>query len=324
MAEENAAPEAEIDVDAMDDAQFADLKSKMREEPAKEPEKPAEPEPVVDDKATPADDLDLDEPTADGKKRETVPHATFHRANERRKAAEAAAQTAQATANKAMERLQALLDAQREPEPDQEDPATAIPDDNDPIALLRWTKAEILARKQAEAAQAEASKKEQSERQAFSQMFDKVNADFSSAVAADPSISDAHKALRGSIAAEMEAIGYSQQEIAKAIIDTENQHLAYIAHNKLEVGPYIKKLAAARGWQAKAAPTLDPPGETDADRINKREELRLASLSLGKGGGAVVNTGDTTPEQLLDMSDTEFEAYKKKHGSVRRAFERAS
>ena len=36
------------------------------------------------------------------------------------------------------------------------------------------------------------------------------------------------------------------------------------------------------------------------------------------------NTGVTTPQELLDMSDEEFEAYKKKHGSVSYAFKQAS
>jgi len=35
----------------------------------------------------------------------------------------------------------------------------------------------------------------------------------------------------------------------------------------------------------------------------------------------VTNTGRTTPEDILEMSDAEFDAFKKKHGSVAYAFQ---
>lgn len=316
MAEEKAPEGENIDIDSMDDAAFAEFKDKLGTEKPEPEVKQAEP-PREAAKADPAEDAD--DPEAGGQTRETVPHGQFHRERERRKAAEAERDTFRGNLDKALARMQSLLD-QQSPSTEQKAEEPAIPTwDKDPMAAGQWTQQQLIELSKRLQSEDQQRQERSAQAEQFNRVFEQVNAEYTEALKADPTVGEAHGALRASMVAEMEAIGMSRPDIVRQVNAIENQHLLHIGQNRLDVGEYIKKLAGARGWQPKKA---EPKSvENDAEKLLRQEETRKASLSLGRGSGAVPNTGAVTPQQLLDMSDDEFDAYKAKHGgSIARAF----
>jgi hypothetical protein len=323
MAENDTAPAPEIDVDSLSEAEFSDLKTKIRSETAVEAPPAAEqgePAPAAQPNpdAPSDDDADDTELNADGT-RKTVPHGQFHRERERRKAAEDERQKLAENYQKLLDRTTQLL--QPPPQAEPEEPAIPSWAGPDPLAAGEWTQKELIALK---TQLAEKSKQEQ-ERANVSQVLNSVNAVLERDIQADPTVKDAHQALRKSYGEEYLAMGYTPQQALQAVNELERQHAIFMYQNNIPPGEYLKRLGAARGWVAKAPePANDTNQQTEAERIAKQEQTRIASLSLGRTGGAVVNTGTITPEQLLDMSDEDFDAYKKKHGSVATAFRAAS
>lgn len=319
MADEKPGDEPEVDVDSLDDKAFEDLKGKMRgdDEPA-----PAEAEQQAADrvardeqgrfaKAEPKEEQGEPEEQgeAERQKSDTVPHAKFHQANERRKAAEA-------EAAKAKDRLRQLLEMQ--PAAPQQPEVPNAP--ADPMNGLAWAVDEVAAIKRERAEQAAQREEYQRAEAIYSEAARVVSPVLTAQEEADPTIRAATEYLRNSVARELLSMGYGQQQAREQLQQMERDHVFHIATNNLDPGGYIKALAGARGWNPQ--PVVEQQQQVDpAAQISQREEARKASLSLGKTGGGVTNTAAITPEQLLEMSDAEFEAYKKKHGgSVAAAF----
>lgn len=327
MAENEAALGAEIDVDTLDDAQVAELQGKMMNEaetPAPtEPEKAAEPaEPAETAAKTEADaDTDVaDDDDADPKS-ETVPHGRFHREMQRRKQAEQRAQEIERNYSVLTERMTQLMALQQPQQAQTEQQAQPSgPPKGDPVALLEWLAERAVQQEQANVQYAEQNR-QQAEHQQLTSRLEQVEQSFRTAT---PDYDEALSFMAESRDRELQ-IAYP--------LSTAEQRQAYIVNEwrgmtaaNMEAGrnpaQQIYELAKARGYARKAAPA--PAAETGqqvADDIAKREAARQASMSLGATGGGVANTGQVSPEQLLDMSDAEFEAYKKKHGgSIASAF----
>lgn len=312
---------AEPDIDGMDDNAFAALKTEMRKgasEPSPEakPDKAAQ-EPPKTQNAAPEPDLAAADDENPDPKAETVPHGQFHRERERRKAAEAERQTIADNYAKLLERTNQLLEVSRPaPEPQQpEIPQWA----QDPMGAGQWTQAELLAVKERlakeDAARAEAEQTRAAER-AFNA---KVDGHVRAFVAKTPDYPAAF---------QFAAISRDQELALAYPFMTEQQRYEHLQaeykamfHGHMEAGnnpaEKLYEFAKLRGYKpgGAQAETKNPAAE-----LARQEELRLASQSLGKGGGAVADTGRITPEQLVEMSDEEFAAYKKKHGSVAHAF----
>jgi hypothetical protein len=327
LAAKKPAPEAEIDVDDLDDAAFAELKGQMaadadaeapqEEESAADEPKAAEtdePAPEPTEAKTDEEDGD-DEP--EGKKSETVPHGQYHRERERRKAAEAERQQLADNYNKLLERTQQLLEVQRAPEADAEAEDAAPPRD-DPVAAINWL-VEKYQKGEISRAEAEQAAEQQRQWQDFGQ---RVKAGEEAFRQQAPDFDDAIRFAQDSRDRELQVLyPLSTPQDRYQYIQQEWQHLA---QQSLQAGrnpaEQVYEFAKLRGY---SAPQPDPEPANDPDPVAKiaaREDARKASMSLGKAGGGVASTGAVSPEQLLDMSDEEFAAYKAKNGSVARAF----
>lgn len=327
MAENEAVLGTEIDVDTLDDAQVAELQGKMMNEaetPAPtEPEKAAEPAETAE-AAKPegeegADTADVDD-DADPKT-ETVPHGRFHREMQRRKQAEQRAQEIERNYSVLTERMTQIMALQQpqQAQPDQQAQPSGPPK-GDPVALLEWLAERAVQQEQANVQYAEQNR-QQAEHQQLTTRLEQVEQSFRTAT---PDYDEALSFIAESRDRELQ-IAYP--------LSTAEQRQAYIVNEwrgmtaaNMEAGrnpaQQIYELAKARGY-AKKAPEPPPQAETPsaASQVADREAARLASMSLGAAGGGVANTGQVSPEQLLDMSDAEFEAYKKKHGgSIASAF----
>lgn len=306
---ENLAP----DVDAMDDAAFDAFKTEIRKEPApvaETTEKPASEAVTAKVEASEDDDDHGDEPN----KAEVVPHGQFHRERERRKAAEAAQQKTQADYAKLLERTQALLMPKEEPKP-----TPVMPEwSENPIEAGDWTQKQVLELKQRLDKEEQDRTEQAQERDFWQRTIQTANDQFVEAEKADPTIRDAYNALKASYIAELKALGHTPQAADQELNRIEAQGIRYAVEAGIPVGDYVRNLAQARGWQPKPVVNNDL---SDAEKLAKREETRLASQSLGKSGGAVTNTSMPSPEELLEMDDAEFDAFKKRHGgSIQAAF----
>jgi hypothetical protein len=330
MTEKVSPPEAEIDVDSLDDKAFEELKGKMRGDEPGEPEtktdEPAESEAQKAERARDeqgrftkaedkAEERPDDEAKADKPKPDTVPHAKFNQANERRKQAEA-------ERDKAVQRLRELLELQQQPR-EAAKPVEVPKVTEDPVKALDWTTGKVAAWEEQQVNEARARQEQEQQEAIYTQAEQAIAPVLQAEAAEDPSIVEAYNYLRNSMGRELMRMGYSEPEAVQQLNMIERQHTLFMAANQLDPGEYLKGLAGDRGWAPKPAEQVQQPAEqpNPVAKIAEREEVRKASLSLGKTGGGVANTGAVTPEQLLDMSDAEFEAFKKQHGgSVAAAF----
>lgn len=319
MADKEPAIEAEIDVDALDDAAFADLKGKMAGEidtgEAQEPEKVVEAPKVADaDKPAPdANAAKVDDD--DDPKSETVPHGQFHRERERRKEAERLKAEADERFAKLAARLAELTAIKEEPKAEAE--KDDLPDEANPLEQIAWLVKEVReGRMSREEAQKQA--REEGERHEWANQIKRVEDKFKETTPDyDAALSFAAQS-RDEELQLMYPLSTADQR-RQFILNEWSQVTQQAVQAGLNPAERVYQFAQKRGYR-KAEPTPTVESKTVAEEISEREETRKASLSLGKTGGGVTQTGAISPEQLLDMTDDEFDAYKKKHGSVARAF----
>lgn len=315
MAEKETGTEPEIDVDALDDAAFADLKGKMAGEIDKEEtvEPDKDPPATVVAKTPDAAPEKADDDEEDGPKSETVPHGQFHRERERRKQAELRASELEERFTKLAGRVAELTAPKEQPV---EAAKADEPDPTNPLEQINWLVKEV---REGRMSREEASKqaKEEGERQVFAQNVKAVEDQFK---ASTPDYEQALQFAAKSRDQEL-ALMYPQMT-AEQRQQFVLQEWNGVTRNAVATGQnpaeMVYKFAQMRGYQ-KASPEPAPQSDP-VKEIAEREETRKAAMSLGKSGGGVTQTGAISPEQLLDMDDAEFAAYKAKHGSVARAF----
>lgn len=180
---------------------------------------------------------------------------------------------------------------------------------NDPIGAGQWTQDQIVAAQQQQATQRQEAETTAREQQRFEQTFKQVNDDYVVAERADPSLTEAYSALRGSYGNELLAMGYTQPQAIQELERIERGHVNFVAERGLDIGQYLKSLATARGWQpqqqAPARPSFDPAA------IASRQ-MRHQSLSDAPGGEVVA---PTNAKQLANMPLKQFNAWMGKDGS---------
>lgn len=330
------------DIDAMSDEDFDKFKAEMAEGPSDEPvpgpEETKQPEPAPEPEAAKkpedADDGDDGEDDPDdgdpAGKQETVPHQKFHRANERRKEAEKRAKILEERLGELIKiDSQRLAQQQREQAASQQKPEPEIdvgPDpDADPVGWIKWRQAKDAdeARTRHEQEQAQRTRTEQ--QQAEFNAVQRVNHRFIQATQADPELNDALSFLRDSVAREQAAYGFTGVDLQNRVNQLEGQTMIWAFKNRIPIEDLVEQQAIARGWRRKSEMPAqetteqvpeqkpEPTPKEVMEEVNKTEAAKQKATSLS-GGGAPVPSSELSPKSVVDMTDAEFEAFKKKYG----------
>lgn len=271
------------------------------------------PEPAARETAAPDIDLDLDdapEPGAENRSK-TVPHAQFHAANERRKAAVAAAQKAeQALATEravTQERLRLLIEAVQQPVAQAKPEPVEIPDiSTDPVGHLQA----IIAQQAAKQAETDAMLRGFTEQQTQAQQIaDLRNWGIQQETAFTATQPDFYKAmdfLREGRHAELEAAGVADPAARHQIIAQDITQIAIAARQQnANYAERLWNVAQKRGY--KAAEVI-PPLDADTpipDRAARAQAGRDNATTLANVGSAAPLR--LTPEKISNMSEKEFD-----------------
>ncbi len=305
-------------IDAMDDAQFDELKGKMMagedvSVPVENTDTAAA-DPVVTDDAGTADDDG--EQQADATRQESVPFGRFHRENERRKEAENDAKSAREQNRILIERLDAMLQMAQ---PRDEQPTQTVPDlSSEPLGFI-----DHLGRKVQGIEEQITARAQQEQSAAYeAQIMNGARQEFEAAQTADPAIRDAYTRLFESFAREaQDAYGLTGQALVDYMDRTERQHIFFARQNNIPLDKYVRAQASARGWtpaQVQAAQSAVDPAAQIA-KIAGVDAIKQASTSLTATGGAPARTGTPTPQELLEMTPKQFDAWREKN-DIRAAF----
>lgn len=276
---------------------------------------PSAPEPAAAPAPEPEIEIE-DAPTAgDESKQKLVPHAQFHAANERRKAAEAKAaaaeQRAAVEAAKFAERLNLLTQAVAVANPapaTPSAPAVEIPDiESDPVGHFQ---AQLRVRDQKIADMEAIMRGSQEQQQRIQQATELRNwgaAQEQAMMAQEPSYADAMTFLQTSFFRELAASGVTDPAAQREIM---GQNVAQIAARARAEGASFPQrlyaMAEARGFQKQAqaadVPTLEtPPALDQAARVAAGRE---SALTIGSIGAAPPTR--LSPEKIANMSDRDF------------------
>lgn len=223
------------------------------------------------------------------------------------------AREAKAQAKLMEERWNTFLAGQQAPKPaEQKQEAPPVPKwDQDPLAAGAWTQQQIIEMREAQATQQRETEQRNQQEQQFQQAFEKVNTDYSQAIAADPTIPEAYDKLRESQGKELLAMGYTIPQAQAELAKIEREHVQYVASRGLNIGDYIKAMATARGWQA--APVAPPPVNRDLSAVASSQARHL-SLS-DANGGEVATPVDA--KALANMTQKQFNAWMAKNGNAK-------
>jgi len=203
-----------------------------------------------------------------------------------------------------------FLTAQQQPK-EPEKPNSPDPKQN-PFDALNYLYQKDQARDQETAEQTRQRAQAEQQQTEITRIYNEADAEFTEASAADPSVTDAWKALTGSYAREYQALGYAPQDIQQQLHDSIIQHAVYARQAGRPIADYIKSLATARGWQPQAAPSPEgPKPKTDIAAVASAQQ-RHQSLSDAPGGEGIA---PLDAKALGRMSDKDFKSWLAKRGN---------
>lgn len=251
----------------------------------------------------------------DDGKSETVDFKRYDYERNRRRDAEKARDAERAEWAR---RFDELLNARQQP-PAPEEQAPEVPGEDDPLGRLNYVFDRLQQNEQETAEQTHQREAAEQQQTYARTAIGEANAEFQRAAQADPSLNDAYEALKASLAAEL-AVTTPQHELQARLNQVEAQHILWAKQNHVPVDEYVRQLATSRGWTPKPD---DPPGsDNGATGAAKQVQGRKRAKTLSNSGGSP-GVGDTlTAEQILAMSDSEFDALIEKNGSVSEYLER--
>ena len=268
---------------------------------------------------------------ADPAKIKFVPHAQFHAANERRKAAEAKAAAAElklatetAKVNARLEMLSAALSAPAQ-QASTAVPEVEIPDVNiDPVGHFKAQLEQVTRR----AADQEAilrgmQERGQQERQ-FAELRNWGAEQERAFLAKEPAYQDAMKFLESGRNAELEKIGVTDPAERRRILGNDIQQIAIRARQEgADFAERLYGLAEARGFKKAApvaadpgavtvggvvVPPLEPAGTPSAAAVARAVAGRENSTTIGSMGAAPGVR--LSAARIADMPEAQFAALK--------------
>lgn len=288
------------DIDNMSDEEFEAFKGGMEESPPEEsPKAEAQEEQKAEEQR---------------KQEEFVPHGQFHRERERRKEAEQRAELA-------MRRMTELMEAmQPQPQQQTQHQVPQIPGEDDIVGRINWSVEQLRQMQENQQRYSQMTEAQQREEQAFQQVLSEKGREFAEAAQERPDVQDAYAYARQSLFNEFQFYGFTPQQAMQELEQYERKLIMDAHQRGMNVGDYVEKYAAARGWRPnqqqtrqQAQPRDESGRFTPAQEIDRREAIRQASISIG-GSGSAAPSGQVSPKDLVDMSEEDFAAFKAKYG----------
>lgn len=316
-------PQPELDVDALDEKQLNDLKESMAEPPKEEPpepekkaEAPAEPpKPELDDDGLPVS--------------ESVPYSRFHQATQRRRDAERKASELAEKHARLEERTNALLQvfqASQQQQQARQQPPEPPPQKDDPLAYLDYMDNRSARLEQALEGlrQNQAQQyRQQQEEQYWRRAYQQYNADLMRFQRDKPDLQNAINFLADSRRQELSRFGVTDPVAQQDDLATmERQVIQYAIQNRMSPAEIFYSVAQDRGYRLPEAPVAQTPAKAPAapkpadviKQVMTREKTRQDATSLSGSGAPAVGQGEIGPTEILEMSEEEFSAFKKKYG----------
>lgn len=279
-------------------------------EPAPEPEKAEEQAPEATQEAADADP-DPDSGDDDGEKSENVPFKRYDYERNRRRDLEKQREEDNARWAKRFDDLMQRVGQPQQAQEPVKDSANEMPGDNDPMGQLKWLKDRFTEFSQQTEEQRQQQEQATAEQEAQRQLLADAGAEFQQAVQADPDVQGAYNALVQSFAREAQAYGLTGYQLQQHMQQTEMQHVAYARQNNIPLDRYIKGIASARGWAPQPAQQQNTEAQAQANT-----EAQKRSKTLSNSGGSPGVTDSPSAQQLMEMSDKEWDAYMEKHGGT--------
>lgn len=311
--------EAQVDVDTVTAEELQQLKESAvgieTTPPAEVTGEPGTTVTVAPEAAPPAVD-DEGQPIS-----ESVPHGRYEHERQRRKDAEKRATEANERRIRLEERTNALLSVFQEAQRQQQQPASRPPVNRqeNPLEYLDTVDNDLTELKQWRADRIRADR----EAAAWGQAMASYNADLARFAKAQPDLKDAMSYLADNRRDELAVFGVTDP-VAQTndINELERRLIVHALQTRRSPAELLYGLAVKRGWKA-PAPNSSPgngamPSRPQSpaqvvEQVQRREATRQQATSLS-GSGAPVASGEIGPQELIDMSDEEFAAYKKKFG----------
>lgn len=259
------------------------------------------------------------EPSQPNKPQKMVPHQALHEAREQTKVEKAERQRLQDQYKTLEERTNLLLKSFTEQQSPKVDPAkqqTAPDPENDPLGYLLWGMKSLAERQE----KFEGTQKQQTEQ---AQNYSALQNLQSTALAQEeqfrvetPDYDAASQHLQKTRLAEFAAMGYSPQDSREML----RQEAVGIADRMVQQGKNpaeaIYEMAKLRGYAPAAPPAEPEPGvdqalvdaNTDKLKTVQAGQKQAATLSQARGSAPQAMTAN----RLMEMSATEFEAFRQK------------
>lgn len=297
-----------------EEAAFNQLFNNDEEGPSPEPkDPPVETEQQPGAKAEEPAQQDEQQPKEEEEK---VPRAALVQQRERRRQVEQQLQQA----NERIAQLANAL-ASRQPQQVQQPQQQQVqqpeyPDENDPIAVNQWLlrreqERDMQMRREHERRQMTVHQENQ-RKQLEDNLVSYYEASKQDLMAEDPGYAEIEKQMVESRKAELRAFGFAEQEIPGIVYNDMLALVEQAAQRRQSPAMIIRQMAQLRGYARKPEPVQAPIDQTA--KLKTVAEGQAAMKTMSGAGVGSAPKGGLGIEEVLAMTDKQFNEFLKKHG----------